>query len=219
VKRIPLKSIPWLTVTTALLALVLDGASLGGFAQYDRRAVLRGEGWRLVTGHFSHWSPSHLGFDLFAFVVLGAICEPRDRRLFATAMLATTLAVSLYLLAFRADVESYRGLSAIDSALWMLAVFDLGRRRPRLAVSLATLFLAKLVIESRSGALFADGMTVLPVVHLIGASVGLIMAAWRCLTRSRTFSPRQRSASSPRESMPLRAPSLSTVSNAPPAPT
>jgi rhomboid family GlyGly-CTERM serine protease len=168
-----------LTVTTALLTLVLAGASLGGFAQYDRSAVLRGEVWRLVTGHFSHWSPSHLGFDLFAFVLLGAICEPRDRRLFAIAMLATTLTVSLFLLAFRADVEACRGLSAIDSALWMLAVFDLGRRRPRLAMTLATLFLAKVLIESKSGALFVDGMTVLPVVHLIGAAVGFIMAAWR----------------------------------------
>lgn len=206
-------------MTTALLALVLAGASLGGFAQYDRSAVLRGEVWRLVTGHFSHWSLSHLGFDLFAFVVLGAICEPRDRRLFVTVMLATTLAVSLFL-AFRADVESYRGLSAIDSALWMLAVFDLGRRRPRLAVSLSALFLAKVMVESRSGALFVDGMTVLPVVHLIGAAVGLIMAAWRCLqTRSRTFSPRQRSASCPRKSKSLRAPSLCIASNAPPAPT
>lgn len=174
-----MKRIPWLTVTTALLTLVLAGASLGGFAQYDRSAVLRGEVWRLVTGHFSHWSPSHLGFDLFAFVVLGAICERGDRRLFATVMMATTLAVSLFLLAFRADVETYRGLSAIDSALWMLAVFDLGGRRPRLAVTLSLLFLAKVMIESKSGALFVDGMTLLPVVHLIGAAVGFIMAAWR----------------------------------------
>jgi len=212
VKRIP---VPWLTVTTALVTLVLAGASLGGFAQYDRSAVLRGEVWRLVTGHFSHWSPSHLGFDLFAFVFLGAVCEPRDRRLFAAVMLTTTLAVSLYLLAFRADVESYRGLSAIDSALWMLAVFDLGARRPRLAASLASLFLAKVMIESRSGALFVDGITVLPIVHLIGAAVGFIMSSWR----SPVFSPRQLFASCAHESMPSRTPFLSTVSNAPPAPT
>jgi rhomboid family GlyGly-CTERM serine protease len=213
VKRFRLKQIPCLTVTTALLALLLAGASLGGFAQYDRSAVLRGEVWRLVTGHFSHWSLSHLGFDLFAFVVLGAICEPRGRRLFAAVMFATALAVSLFLLAFRADVASYRGLSAIDSALWMLALFDLGRRRPRLALSLAALFLAKVMIESRSGALFVDGIAVLPVVHLIGAAVGFIMSAWR----SQIFSRQERSASCAHESMRLPPPSLSTASNAPPA--
>lgn len=178
-KRIPLKSIPWLTVTTALCTLLLAGASLGGFAQYDRSAILRGEVWRLVTGHFSHWSPSHLGYDLFAFAILGAICERRDRRLFAAVSVATAFAVSLFLLMFRSDVEIYRGLSAIDSALWMLAVFGLGERHPRLAVLLASLFLAKVIIEAGSGSLFVDGITVLPVVHLIGAALGSIMATWR----------------------------------------
>ena len=206
-----MKRVPWLTVTTASLTLLLAGASLGGFAQYDRNAILRGELWRLVTGHFSHWSPSHLGYDLAAFVILGAICEPRDRRLFAAVMAATAAAVSLFLLAFRADVEMYRGLSAIDSALWMLAVFNL---RPRLAVTLASLFVAKVLIESRSGPLFVEGIAALPVVHLIGAAVG-IMAAWH---RS-TFSPPQRFANCAHEWMPSQAPSLSTASNAPPAQT
>jgi rhomboid family GlyGly-CTERM serine protease len=220
VKRIPLKSIPWLTVTTALFTLLLAGASLGGFAQYDRSAILRGEVWRLVTGHFSHWSLSHLGYDLFAFVILGAICERRDRRLFVTVSVAAALAVSLFLLAFCADVELYRGLSAIDSALWMLAVFDLGERYPRLAVVLASLFLAKVIVEARSGALFVDGITVLPVVHLIGAALGSIMATWRRPpTLSRTFSRPQRSANCARKSMPSPATCLSTASNAPPAPT
>ena len=172
-----MKRIPRLTVPTASLALLLAGASLGGFAQYDRAAILRGELWRLVTGHFSHWSASHLGYDLFAFVILGAICERRERRLFAAMVVATALTVSLFLLAFRPDVETYRGLSAIDSALWMGAVFDVGERRLLLAVALASLFLAKVMIESRSGALFVDGMTVLPVVHLLGAGVGTVTAA------------------------------------------
>jgi rhomboid family GlyGly-CTERM serine protease len=173
------KWFPWLTVTTASLTLLLAGASPGGFAQYDRTAILRGEGWRLVTGHFSHWSASHLGYDLLAFVILGAICERRGRRLFATVVAATALAVSLFLLAFRPEVELYRGLSAIDSALWLWVALIVGERRLPLAVALASLFLAKVAVESHSGALFVDGMTVLPVVHLIGAAVGFIMAAWR----------------------------------------
>jgi rhomboid family GlyGly-CTERM serine protease len=173
------KWFPWLTVTTASLTLLLAGASPGGFAQYDRTAILRGEGWRLVTGHFSHWSASHLGYDLLAFVILGAICERRGRGLFATVVAAAALAVSLFLLAFRPEVELYRGLSAIDSALWLWVAFIVGERRLPLAVAFASLFLAKVAIESHSGALFVDGMTVLPVVHLIGAAVGFIMAVWR----------------------------------------
>lgn len=163
---------PCLTVTTASLALLLAGASLGGFAQYDRAAILHGEIWRLVTGHFLHWSASHLTYDVLAFVILGAICERRGRGLFATVVVATALAVSLFLLAFRPEVELYRGLSAIDSALWVWAAFIVGERRLPLAVALGSLFLAKVAIESQTGALFVDGMTVMPVVHLIGAAVG-----------------------------------------------
>jgi rhomboid family GlyGly-CTERM serine protease len=207
------KQISWLTVTTASLTLSLAGASLGGFAQYDRSAILRGELWRLVTGHFSHWSTSHLAYDLSAFIILGAICKRRDRRLFATVVASTATVVSLFLLAFRPDVELYRGLSAIDSALWMLAVFVVSERRPRLAAALAMMFLAKVVIESRSGALFVQGITVLPVVHLIGAAVGFIM--FGC--RSRTFSPRQRFANCAYKSRTSPAASSSIASLAPPA--
>jgi rhomboid family GlyGly-CTERM serine protease len=198
---------------------LLAGASLGGFAQYDRGAVLQGEVWRLVTGHFSHWSAAQLRYDLFAFVVLGAICEVRDRARFAMALAATAVLVSLFLLALRPDVVLYRGLSALDSALWMLAVFGLGERRPRLAVALASLFLLKVLIESRSGAVFVGGITVLPIVHLIGASAGSIMGAWRCPTRSRSSFRQPRSASCARRSMRSLAASSSIASNAPPAPT
>jgi len=212
-----MKRIPWLTVTTASLPALLAGASLGGFgvadaAQYDRAALLRGEVWRLVTGHFVHWSLSHLVWDVLAFLILGAICEgggfilgadagssvtPRLARtsaaaamtrdpassrriegahrrwLFASVVVGTALIVSIFLFVCCPEVAMYRGLSAIDSALWMWAVFIIGERRVSLALALLTLFVAKVMIESFGGAsLFVDGITVLPVVHLLGALIG-----------------------------------------------
>jgi rhomboid family GlyGly-CTERM serine protease len=171
-----MKRIPILTVTTASLSALLAGASLGGFgvadaAQYDRAALLRGEVWRLVTGHFVHWSFAHLAWDLLAFVILGAVCE-RRRALFASVILATALIVSIFLFVCCPEVAMYRGLSAIDSALWMWAVFIIGERRVSLALTLLALFFAKLLIESAGASLFVDGITVLPVVHLLGALVG-----------------------------------------------
>jgi rhomboid family GlyGly-CTERM serine protease len=167
-----MKRIPWLTVTTASLPALLAGASLGGLAQYDRAALLRGEVWRLVTGHFVHWSLSHLVWDVLAFLILGAICE-RRRWLFASVVVGTALIVSIFLFVCCPEVAMYRGLSAIDSALWMWAVFIIGERRVSLALALLTLFVAKVMIESFGGAsLFVDGITVLPVVHLLGALIG-----------------------------------------------
>ena len=150
--------------------------NLGELLQYDRAAILHGEVWRLLTGHFVHWTPAHLAWDLLAFLILGAICL-RRRWLFASVVIATALTVSTFLLVFCPEVAMYRGLSSIDSALWMWAVFIIGERRVALALTLLSLFIGKVMIESAGGALFVDGITVLPVVHLLGAAIGFCAAA------------------------------------------
>ncbi|HJW93252.1 MAG TPA: rhombosortase [Thermoanaerobaculia bacterium] len=163
--------IPWLTVTMASLSALLAGASLGGYAQYDRAALLRGEVWRLVTGHFAHWSFAHLAWDVLAFLILGALCE-RRRWLFASVILGTALIVSMFLFFCCPEVAMYRGLSSIDSALWMWGVFIIGERHVSLALTMLALFIAKVMVESFGVALFADGFTILPVLHLLGALAG-----------------------------------------------
>jgi rhomboid family GlyGly-CTERM serine protease len=150
--------------------------NLAALFEYDRAAILHGEVWRLITGHFVHWSWSHLAWDLLAFVVLGAICM-RRRALFVAVVLATALVVSLFLLLCCPEVAQYRGLSAIDSALWMWAVFIVGERRVWLALTLLSLFVAKLMIESTGIALFVSGATLFPVVHLLGAFIGFCGSA------------------------------------------
>jgi len=145
---------------------------IGAALELNRAAILHGELWRLVTGHFVHWSPAHLAWDLLAFIILGAICM-RRRPLFVAVVIGTALIVSLFLLIFCPEVGAYRGLSAIDSALWMWAVFIIGEHRVGLALTLLSLFLAKLMIEFSTGTpLFVEGVTVLPVVHLLGALLG-----------------------------------------------
>ena len=156
--------VPWLT-------LILAAVTLGGLGQYDRAAILHGEVWRLVTGHFSHWSSSHLAWDLLAFVILGTICE-RRRGVFVAVVIATAWIVSLFLLVACPEVTMYRGLSAIDSALWIWAVFIIGERRVSLALALLSLFIGKVMIESTGMALFVDGVTILPVIHLLGGAIG-----------------------------------------------
>lgn len=163
--------------------------------EFDRIAILHGEVWRLITGHFVHWSAAHLAWDVLAFFALGAIvmglvmgrqpeglsytrCRTtsqvvRRLALLVAVVIATALIVSLFLLIFCPEVGKYRGLSAIDSALWMWAVFIIGERRVGLALTLLSLFFAKLMIESAGAALFAGGgITVMPVVHLVGAIAG-----------------------------------------------
>ena len=190
----PRNHTPWLSVTTASLAASMAAASLGGFAQYDRAALLRGEIWRLVTGHFAHWSPAHLGWDLLAFLVLGVLCE-RRRLLLAAVIAGTALAASLFVFRFHPEVSAYRGLSAIDSALWTWFACFVAQRRRTLAIVLFALFGAKLLLEVTAGPLFTHGFVVMPSVHLIGAAIGFCAAMAEHKMAVRTDAALQRSQS------------------------
>jgi rhomboid family GlyGly-CTERM serine protease len=160
--------VPWVTLGIAL-ASWLAPASL----EYERAAILRGEVWRLITGHLTHWSPDHLRWDLVAFVALGLVCERRGRLLFGGVLAATALAVSLVLLLGCPEVVAYRGLSAVASALWFWAALIIAERRLTLAFVLLAVFLGKVLIELSTGSsIFASGIDVLPSVHLIGAAIG-----------------------------------------------
>lgn len=190
-------SFPWLT---ALFALVAGFASLPGLAplaELTRDPVGQGEVWRLVTGHFTHWSTEHLLFDLLAFALLGTLLEWRSRRLLAGIVLMVPLVLSSFLWLFEPSLSAYRGLSGIDSALYVALCGALLRearaRQDRAglltALVLGLAFVAKVGFESQTGAaLFAStgGVVVLPAVHGLGAAVGVLLSSARSL---RSYAP------------------------------
>ena len=175
-----------LSGTVVLLAIPALLFQLPGWAehlQWDRGAVARGEVWRLVTCHWTHWSVRHLAWDLAAFVLLAALCEARGRRALLAAVASSALLIPTVLWLALPGLEIYRGLSGIDSALFVLAAVLLLREEPRSAPALAAGvalvgFLLKVGYESVSGAaLFAgsEGLFVpVPLAHLIGGACGLL---------------------------------------------
>lgn len=173
---------PALLSAAAVLVHLLPGVA--GRLEYDRAAVLRGELWRLLTGHWTHLSADHLALDVVAFAALGAALAWRGRRIFWRTVLGSAAAISLSLLLLGPQWSSYRGLSGIDSALFtaLATLLWLGggrSERPLGAVALA-LFAAKIACESITGvALFTptvQGHDVVPLAHLAGAAVGLAVA-------------------------------------------
>jgi rhomboid family GlyGly-CTERM serine protease len=194
------RRLPGVSLLLSLPALVLALApGWAGRLELDWRAVAEGEVWRVVTGHWTHASTEQLVWDLGAFFVLAAACELRDdpngrRRLLAAVGLAA-LAVPLTLWLVLPGVERYRGLSAIDSALFvLLAVLflrdELAAGRPEGwwgGLALAA-FLGKLGWEAATGGtLFAPaagGAVPLPLAHLAGGLCGLAAA---CLPSSGRF--------------------------------
>ncbi len=151
--------------------------------EYDRVAIAGGEAWRLLMGHWTHWAPDHLVWDVLAFVALGVACERRSPGRCWTTLGVGGLAISLAIWVMEPGLVQYRGLSGLDAALFALLAVLVARGDPasgggrRLAVWLGlAAFLAKVAYEAGTGtAVFVDttGVAVVPLAHAVGALAGL----------------------------------------------
>jgi rhomboid family GlyGly-CTERM serine protease len=170
----------------ALLIAQLPGA--GAALVFDRGALAAGEWWRLLTGHWVHWSPDHLLWDVGTFAALGAACELRSRRRFAICVLGSALAISAAVWGLLPELARYGGLSGVDCALFALLGTELWRERRRsdgraalaLAVALCAALALKLGFEWWTGGnLFVADLGArivpVPVAHVAGAAVGLAL--------------------------------------------
>ncbi|HMB55075.1 MAG TPA: rhombosortase [Thermoanaerobaculia bacterium] len=142
------------------------------------------EPWRLVTGHFVHWSDAHLRWDLAVFVGLGLACERHGRGRTAAALALAIPAVAFGAPLLTPGLEVYRGLSGLDAALFaLLAAHRLyGSPKARILGAAALLGLgAKVGWEVATGVplfvpeLAADGVAVVPAAHLFGGAAGLLV--------------------------------------------
>jgi len=184
-----------------LITMIIAGACVAlprwptteQFLQFDRAALLNGQIWRLLTCHLAHWSASHEIWSVGAFAVQGLLGEIRDRRAIAMCCIAAALACSLALLLFWPDVQIYRGMSGVDSALFTwLVVFNL---RPssdhrysaahKIALVLLLIaFIAKVAWEGQTHhSLFVvsdqSSFVSLPGVHAVGGAVGICVGMFR----------------------------------------
>ncbi len=183
-RRLPCAS---LLLALAVLAVFLC-PGLADLLEYRRAAVLSGQWWRLVTGHFTHTSPINLAWNLGAFLALGAVCEAADRARFRLALTVSVVAIPLALVVLSPATAAYRGLSGAASSFFALLVVLAvrrslrdGRRAVALLVAAAgAAFFLKVGYEALlDRPLFAvdgSGFVPLPVAHLVGAAAGLAAA-------------------------------------------
>jgi hypothetical protein len=215
--------IPWIAPALGLLAVAAFFAP--GIAegwQYDRAALARGEWTRWIACHWTHWTGSMLFWDGATFIALGAVCERLDRRRFLLGVGAAALAIPAAVWVFEPEIELYRGLSGVESALVALLfallsalllrrAWEAGNWRWSGLIVLANAaFVGKTAFELLQGAtLFADigaGIATAPLTHVAGllAGYGAGMAPmrdaapspWRGAQKRRS-SPVEAAASSP----------------------
>jgi rhomboid family GlyGly-CTERM serine protease len=161
--------------TAISLTLLAIAAALlpGSWLELQRRGAM----WRIATCHFTHFTYEQLAWDALVFLFLGILCARENSAAFRATLLASVVVVPISVLAL-SDVTTYRGLSGIDSALFGLLLVT-ESRRSRMVALCGVAFAAKIVFEMRTGAtifVHSDAFTAVPVAHLAGALVGVIVA-------------------------------------------
>ena len=123
-----------------------------------------------------------------AFMVLGMVCERISRLKFIAVVFISSLAVSLSVLGLPLGIDSYAGLSGIDSALFgfilatrIQVTKNTHSRLTRLWVYTIGLgFIAKISYELISESAFfvsaSTDMLVVPVAHITGFISGCMIA-------------------------------------------
>jgi len=193
---------PWLTIVGTVVAIVLYATpgALQAFA-YDTRGT---HAWlNAITSHWVHWNGEHLFWSAAAFLLMGVLCEIRDRRSFVVCVAACAVAVPVSVRLGAPHLTSYAGLSGIDFGLYTLFCVQLIRQnvdhRRWAFVSAAGLLLAaaiaKVAYELITGTvLFVSASTTMapaPIAHLTAACVGVIAGltgdvASHCLTSGKS---------------------------------
>ena len=140
---------------------------------------------RWLGCHLTHWSWSHVVWDVLVFVVLGLWALGLSRRGFYWTLLLTALAIPVVVRFCLPSLSSYRGLSGLDSALFglvagLLGIKALRQKRPGdlfVIGFFAIGFAAKTLFEIFfSQAFFAGGvdlMVPVPLAHAVGVLIGL----------------------------------------------
>lgn len=168
-----------LFVLPALLVALLPAAQ--GLLLYDRTAIGHGEWWRLWTGHWIHFSASHLAWNLLVLVAAGTWLERlRPGWLLRYTLLAAPL-TSLGFLLLAPRMHTYGGLSGLAAGVvTLLALVQLACDREARARWVAVLLLValKAVLETgHNQALFSNlsdvGVQPSALAHAAGAGLAL----------------------------------------------
>lgn len=168
-----------ITAICTLLGLLPD--AVADHLQYRHSAILAGEWWRLVTGHFVHLSWSHLLMNLAGLWLIWQLFlsqeNPIPYCLYRLPLL--TLGTSLGLLLLSPEVAWYRGLSGILHGLLGLALLQQLARQPLSSSILLALIAGKLAWEQLSGPLpgsesWTAGRVIVDA-HLYGMLSGVLL--------------------------------------------
>ena len=198
--RHPRGVVPAAVLATLLIYALPEAADL---LQFDRGLIGQGQWWRIVTSHWTHWNESHLLWDLLMFAALSITALRISKTRAYAVVLSSALLIPLSILILIPDMICYRGLSGLDSALYVFVLLGLIKNRlpavgrpgelARISLERTALWLMLLLFAAKTIYEFATGNTLfvqsmgagicgVPLAHLIGGIIGVI---WSTLSAGR----------------------------------
>ena len=111
-----------LSAITILVFLIPGAEALIEFpARQNSLLVL----YQIFGCHLLHWSLEHLFWDLGMFMLVGGLCERICRTEFVWTLGISAVLIPPIVAVFHPEMNSYRGLSGIDTALFGLGGMSL----------------------------------------------------------------------------------------------
>lgn len=164
-------------LAAVLVLLWFTGESGRELLRYERAAVLQGQYWRLLTGHFVHGSGQHLLLNAVGLGVIAALF-PREYsvRAWLLILAGSLVTIDLGFVLLEPQLEWYVGLSGILHGALAAGAIGWWRHESRpLALGLSAVLVGKLAWEQWHGALPLSGdMPVVVDAHLYGAIGGAL---------------------------------------------
>lgn len=154
--------------------------------RYERGAIIEGELWRLVTGHWVHLGWLHLALNLAGLLLIWSLWGPALRSVqWLLCTLWIAMAQSLLLLALNPEIHWYVGLSGLLHGLFAAGALRQLCSAPVINGGALVGLAGKLLLEALN---FSGGTAILGTdqvveeVHLYGAVSGVIYATycWCC---------------------------------------
>jgi len=159
--------------------------------QFDRKKVYSYKIYLFITCHFTHWNFRHVVVDTFVLLALSYLCiiftfEKKYSVIrYVIYLLIASILITTTVLVFNPEIMYYRGLSAVDWALYAILMVQLYFAQHWLwktgAVTMFFVFCIMLThqVISKHSMLVGDmgeGIVTLPSAHIAGAISGAVCA-------------------------------------------
>ena len=173
-------------ITAIALVIAVFGTAGIELLKYDRLAIIDGEYWRLLSGHFSHLGPEHLLLNLAGLVLVWLLVG----RQYTTGqwLIVTAFSLAVITLGFwylDPNLIWYVGLSGLLHGLLIAGAIRGIKTQPVESIIIIVAVAGKLIYEQLIGPLPGSeataGGAVITNAHLYGAFGGAMIAAilWR----------------------------------------